>query len=143
MSSSMLSSSTTCDYLNNGSEEVPKDVVSVLVDASITDIHDQVFQQLLSLQSVVFISLLSSSPPSSPLPSLSHGLSRISGFVFYSCQSLTSIIIPSSVVNICSSAFRKARNPELTVTGDLESAKLSYGLLVAAVQIGSILGPMF
>jgi hypothetical protein len=41
MSSSMLLSSSKCDYLNNGSEEVPKGVVSVLVDdASITDIHD-------------------------------------------------------------------------------------------------------
>jgi len=78
--------------MTSNDTRIPKDIESVIIKSSVTNIGKDAFYKCTSLTSVEFES-----------PSR---VTNIGNFAFYGCTSLTSVEIPSSVTNIGNLAFK-------------------------------------
>jgi hypothetical protein len=78
----------TSTYYNDR-KRVPKNVESVIIDSSVTEIDDYAFSGCGPLASIV----------------VSNGVTSIGSAAFRECTSLASIVIPNNVTSIGKSAF--------------------------------------
>ena len=81
-------------YMYTGREKVPKDVISVQIHPSITEIPSWTFEHCKKLKTISF----------------NEGLVKIGEYAFQKCSSLSSICFPSTLIEIDCAAFYYCTN---------------------------------